>query len=377
MRLVFISLTIVVCAIASVARVVDQPGDKKYEAAQRTTAVDGNATVTLCVMAGQVTVRGWNKNEVRARSADSDRIELRRVDAAGEESKPAKKIDVFIDDKSTNGPRGDCQASADVELDVPQGATVQVQTRDGDINITGVEVAYAGSQNGDITIEHVKQMIEAGSIGGSIYVKDSSGRITLTSAGGGIEATNINPVDAGDNFEVTSVSGDIQLEKVSHAKLSAKSVTGNINLAGTLAHSGNYGFNTMSGDVVLSLPGDSSFRLVAKLAQDGEIISDFPLTLTAETVPQPKAPRASAAAGAVPPAPPKSTPPAAVPQPKVPEKNPTAGNVTIVKVTPTVKVTPAIVAIPYGMRRINAVCGTGDASINVASFSGTLHLQKN
>ncbi|HEY6119983.1 MAG TPA: DUF4097 family beta strand repeat-containing protein, partial [Pyrinomonadaceae bacterium] len=330
------------------------------------------------------TVRGWNKKEVRARSTEAEQIELRRIEMPGEQSTLAKKIDVYIDDKGSEGnERGDCQASADVDLDVPEGATVQIQTRDGDITIVGVSAAYAGSQNGDISIDHVSQKIEAGSIGGSISIKDSSGRVTLTTAGGGIEASNITPAEADDSFEVTSVSGDIQLQKVGQAKLTAKSVTGNINLLGSLAHKGEYGFNTMSGDVTLALPADASFRLIAKLAQDGEIITDFPLTLTTETLSpaKPRAPetRRPEPTTPAPPAPqsPSGTPaPSPSPKPAKPEKS-SPGNVTIVKVAPEIKVTPMTVTIPYTLRRVIAVHGSGDAAISVASFSGTLHLQKN
>src|SRR5882724_11967150 len=368
MKSVITSLAIIVFAVGSAAGLVKHSGDGKSEhGVERILPADANVTVTLCAMAGQITVRGWNKNEVRARSVDAEQIELKRIDVPGEPAGLARKIDVFIDDKSDERrARGDCQASADVDLDVPQGATVQIQT-----------------QNGDISIEHVSQKIEVGSIGGSISVKDSSGRVTLTTAGGGIEATNINPLEGDDNFDVTSVSGDIQLEKVGHAKLTAKSVTGNINLLGSLAHNGNYGFNTMSGDVTLSLPADASFRLVAKLAQDGEVITDFPLTLTTETLSPTKSPKSppTAAHLATPapsaPAPSTSASPSTSPK-ATPEKPPAPATVpTIVRVAPVVKVTPSVMAVPYLGRRIVAVHGSGDASINVASFSGTIHLQKN
>jgi DUF4097 and DUF4098 domain-containing protein YvlB len=59
-----------------------------------------------------------------------------------------------------------------------------VQTRDGDISISGVSGAYAGSQNGSIEIARATKVIEAGSIGGSITLRDSSGRVILSSAGG-------------------------------------------------------------------------------------------------------------------------------------------------------------------------------------------------
>src|SRR4030095_2882966 len=291
-------------------------------------------------------------------------------------AKPARKIDVFIDDKSDRRARVDCQASADLELDVPKGATVQVQTRDGDISIAGVEAAYAGSQNGDICIERVGQIIEAGSIGGGISLKDSSGRVSLSSAGGGIDVANVTPLAAAAAVEWVSVSGDIELEKVTHAKLAAKSVTGNINLTGPLSRGGNYGFSTMSGDITLALPSDSSFRLIAKLAQDGEITTDFPLTLTTEPATPAPAPRTAPPAKHVPSTPGPAAPaPSPAPTVVIPKKAEAPGNVAVVKVTPVV--TGVAVARGYPVRRVVGVCGTGDALLNVNSFSGNLHLQKN
>jgi hypothetical protein len=37
---------------------------------------------------------------------------------------------------------------------------------------------------------------------------------------------------------------------------------------------------------------------------------------------------------------------------------------------------PSVIASPYVLRRVNAICGTGDATISIASFGGTVHLKK-
>ncbi len=185
---------------------------------------------------------------------------------------------MLLDKTFKLGKKADCQALADVEMDVPAGATVQVQTRDGDISIAGVAAAYAGSQNGDITIEHVTKLVEAGSVGGSITLKDSSGRINLSSAGGTVEAVNIRPAATDDILEVGTVSGDIQLDRVSNSKVVAKTVNGNVTMTGPLSRAGYYGFTTMGGDVVLALPRDASFKLNAKISEGHDIVSDCRLT---------------------------------------------------------------------------------------------------
>lgn len=365
-------------ATATPAR--DDKKAERSEKSERTMPVDPTATITACVMSGSIEVRGWDRNEVRVRSSDAVVLDFRRIDKVKEKEKqaqsPATRVDVMVMDQSDKtGAKGDCQAVADIELEVPVGSTVQVQTRDGDIHIAGVAGAYAGSQNGDIAIERVTKLVEAGTVGGSIALRDSSGRINLSSAGGTVDATNIKPTSKDDIFEVGTVSGDIQLEEVSNVKVIAKTVQGSVIMSGPLARAGQYGFTTTYGDVILAMPPDASFQIVAKLAENHNIISDFPLKFSdtptprmapdgvAPRSPTPKPPTPGATAPATPT--PKTPPSAKGPSPA---PKPAPGTAVVIK--------PSVAVAPYVLRRIAAICGTGDANISVASFGGTVRLKK-
>ena len=328
-----------------------QPGEK----IERSLPVDAQATVTLCVASGSLKVRGWDKSEVRVRSLGAEQVDFRRIDKTKDSSKPASRVDVMVLNKAgVSNPRLDCQAFADVDMEVPLGATVQVQTRDGDITITGVSGAYAGSQSGDITIERASKLVEAGSVGGSISLKESSGRINLSSAGGWIEVVNVKPANTEDTFEVGTVSGDIQLDRVSVAKVTAKTVSGTVTMTGPLAKSGWYGFTNMTGDIVLGLPADASFQLQAKVSERNNIVSDFKMTYLSDPPPPPGMPK-----------------PAPTPKPAVKKPLPKNGPV----------IAPIIIErqgqpSQFVLRRVNAICGTGDATISVNSFGGTVRLKK-
>ena len=358
-----------------------QPGGQKVE---RTLAVQPQATITLCVASGALTVRGWDRQEVRVRSLDAQRIEFRRIDRVkpGDPAPPASRIDVMVfDTKSRANPKLDCQAVADVEMEVPAGATVQVQTRDGDIIIAGVAGAYAGSQNGDITIERATKLVEAGSVGGSISLKDSSGRVNLNSAGGGVEAKNVRAATPEDTFEVGTVSGDIQLDHIANPKVLVKTVNGTLMMSGALVKSGYYAFTNMTGDVVLSLPSDASFRLSAKVSDKQDIVSDFPLKYLGETRP----PAAPVVVPRTPtPKPPEAKGPAAKEKEAIKQKEKSAIKTPPPAKAPGAKGGPLVAPIiverplviaPY-VRRVEAIYGTGDAMISVASFGGTVRLKK-
>lgn len=335
----------------------EQPPQK----VERSLAVDPQATITLCVASGTLNVRGWEKSEVRVRAQGAAQVDFRRIDKVKDPSKPATRVDVMIFDRAgIMNPRLDCRAFANVEMEVPAGATVQVQTRDGNITIAGVAAAYAGSQNGDIDIERATKLVEAGSVGGSISLRNSTGRINLSSAGGGVEAVNVRAATSDDILEVGTVSGDIQLDRVSNPKVMAKTVNGTVTMTGPLVKSGYYALTNMTGDVVLELPADASFQLNAKVSEKHNIVSDFTLKYV-EDPPQAPSPRSPVATPA--PAPP---PGKIKPATKPGKPAPVAGPVVISGPTP----------VPYVLRRVNAICGTGDATISVASFGGTVQLRK-
>ncbi len=349
----------------------DHAGEQKVE---RAVAVDAAVAVSLCVASGNITVHGWDRNEVRARSADAVQIELAHAPQISPGAS-IKKLEVAIFNKDeANKPAGKCQAFSDVELNVPRGATVLVQTRDGDISIAEVTSAYAGTQNGDIEMEKVSRSIEVGSLGGNICLKDSSGRVNVSSAGGSVEALNLRPVEAADEFEVVTTSGDIELSQVTHKQISTKTVSGNLTMTGPLAAAGRYWFNSFSGDVTLALPASSSFKLVAKVSQDGEIITDFPLTLTQTSANTAAGANAVATAEATAPIDPVA--PVAKQEPVI--VAPRVAPVVTVDVKPKahVKVKPEV-KVPFTMRRVTGIHGSGDAIISVASFLGTLRLEQN
>jgi hypothetical protein len=332
-----------------------------------------------------LSVRGSAKQEVRVRSADAEEIGFRRIDKAKDPNTPASRVDVMVLDKAARAnPKADCLAIADVQMEVPANATVQVQTRDGDINIAGVAAVYAGSQNGDISIARATRLVEAGSVGGSIVLRDSSGRVNLSSAGGGVEAVSVRGADADDTFEVGTVSGDIQLDRISNPKVMAKTVNGALMMSGALVKSGYYTFTNMTGDVLLVLPHDASFRLNAKVSEKRDIVSDFVLKYL--DTPPPAAPQVyprtpAAPADQVPSMPPPDVkkPPAIKDQktpvaPKDKEKPAAKGGLAPTGPLVTIE-KPTVIVAPY-VRRVEAICGTGDATISVASFGGTVRLKK-
>jgi DUF4097 and DUF4098 domain-containing protein YvlB len=327
-----------------------------------------NVSVKVCVASGDVVVRGWDRDEVRARMDESGSLRLLTPNV----QPPVSRVEVLVDeDKEQELQAGDCGSTGRLELMLPRGATLDLQVQDGHIEVADVAGVRIKSLSGDVNVRRVSQSIEISCMSGDISLSDSSGGARLSTMSGSVEARNVRTLAAGDDFEAKSASGDVTLEDIGHAQVNGSTISGNVLYEGKLARGGIYDFRTTSGDVMLELPADSSFRLHAKVVVSGDIVTDFPVkTATSVSTSTPSAsasaspsasPSASASPTGAPTAPVPTPPPAEAPAPPQDWKG---------KHKP-----PRPPKVPLETR-LDGIVGTGDAVVTLTSFSGSLHLLK-
>ncbi|HEY0005195.1 MAG TPA: DUF4097 family beta strand repeat-containing protein [Pyrinomonadaceae bacterium] len=297
---------------------VEKEAEQDEPPVVQTMAVDQNVVITLSVLSGSLTVRGWDQKQVRVEASGEKRIELRRNDGA-DANAPATRLQVLFYESDDERRAEECGGATDVTLNVPRGATVQLKTQEGDIDVSDVAEARVNTVSGDLVLRHISRSVDATTANGDVSLRDSRGEIRLTTFSGSVEAANISANNQGDFLFVKAVSGDVILERIEQARVEAGSISGEVSLTGPLARGGHYDFKTTSGDITLNLPENSSFKLDAQVFDAGEFDSSFPLKLSGTL--------------------------------------PNAGHDR-----------RTIVVGTYG---------TGDASINLNSFSGTLRLRKN
>ncbi|HEX8845451.1 MAG TPA: DUF4097 family beta strand repeat-containing protein [Pyrinomonadaceae bacterium] len=293
-------------------------GEDKKQQTQSEAVIAATATVniTLSTGSGKISVRGWDKQEVRARAKDKDATVEANVVGGRDEATPAARVEILVSDKSEED--NACSANSDLLLDVPRGATLNLKTQDGDIEVDDVTEVHIETSGGRVDLRRISKATEAASVGNDITLEDSGGRARLNTLGGVIQVRNIRLLDAGDFLKIKTVSGDILLDRIGPARVEADTISGGIEMAGPLARGGSYTFTTTTGDVTLDLPADSSFKINARVSEGGEIVTDFPLKYKGSTSP----------------------------------------------------------ASLLHAGRIQATYGSGDSTINLVSFSGTLQLRK-
>lgn len=234
-------------------------------AAQAATRVDERAPlgaggrVELSNIAGKVSVRGWDRNEVALSGSMADGLTLKQ-------------------DRSTNRvrwevvyPRNGNNGGATLELRVPRAVEVQLGTVSADIDVAEVDVRrlQANAVSGDIAAAGRSGETALTTVSGSIRSQVQTPRLDLRAVSGSVQAT-------GGSGEVAAetVSGSIKLDAGRVQRLGAEAVSGSLNVAAAgLAPGGKVTLQTVSGSIGLQLPRSVSAQLSVKTFS-GDIQSD-------------------------------------------------------------------------------------------------------
>ena len=219
-------------------------------------ASDGHVHVSN--IAGEVTISGWSRNEVEVTGELGRNVEELIVERDGD--KVTIKVKV-----PKRGGRG---IESDLQIQLPEGSSIDVGTVSADINVTGVHGEQGlNSVSGDIESEGFDSDISAEAVSGDIDVrgqgKDAeteastvSGDVTLFRVAGLVEAESVSGdviIDEGsfDRARIETVNGDIVFHADLRAggKIHAETVNGDVDLEFANKVSGRYDIDTFNGNI--------------------------------------------------------------------------------------------------------------------------------
>lgn len=162
----------------------------------RTFAVSGSPRVTLNTFDGQVTVRGWDKQEVSftATKAAHDEETLKGISIQSQQQGETVSITATNNDQHSG--------SVDFDVYVPRQSTLHVSSGDGALNLEGVK--------GQITLRSGDGPIEVANGGGQLQVNTGDGVIRVIKFEGQVDArTGDGEIALDGNFNaVTARTGD-------------------------------------------------------------------------------------------------------------------------------------------------------------------------
>lgn len=259
---------------------------------------------------GRKTVRAFNQNDADR----ADRQTQVHVERQGDS--------LVIRTDEFSGPRM-IRISADLDITVPAGISIESRGRNGDLTVDEVEgpIEVSGGR-GDIRLNHIAKDVKIeSSRSGDIHVTDSKGGVELEGRGSDIQMENISgPVTVNGEFagtlefralaqplrftsqrtefhaeaipgSVTIDLGDINLQDVTGPvrfrtgvrDIKATDITGGVDLmvdrgdieiTATKLPLSKIDAHTHNGDIVVALPAKSEFQIDGSTAQ-GDGLNDF------------------------------------------------------------------------------------------------------
>jgi len=216
--------------------------------------------VELDNVAGQVRVRGWDRDEV---ALTGQLGAGQQLDVQSSANRVQLRV-VYPHSSRSDGAR--------LELRVPRGAVLQAQTVSADLDLADVDLSRLQAQtvSGDLSAQGRAQESQLSTVSGSLQSRLETQRLRANTVSGRLNAAQ----GAAGDVALESVSGSIGLDGGKLSRLRAETVSGSMDLAlAGLAPGGSVELQAVSGSIGLRLPKDVSARLRVETFS-GDIESD-------------------------------------------------------------------------------------------------------
>jgi len=221
-------------------------------------SVSGQGVVEIHNLRGEVTISGWDKDEVHVYGDLDDLAEGLIFDVDGEFTLIRVKM------PKRNVSWGD---GSDLEIRVPKKSRVDFEGVSTDLELSDIEGGTSvRSVSGDIRADHIAKRMHINSVSGEIDVTDASGKAKITTVSGDLRLEL-----SSTEVSVNTVSGEVDLAMEAMDSLSASTVSGELDISGQLNESGNISMNSVSGDIQLRLAGPVNARIDVNAGPGGDI----------------------------------------------------------------------------------------------------------
>jgi DUF4097 and DUF4098 domain-containing protein YvlB len=203
---------------------------------------------SLYQASGEVTLRGVEGDRIRIRSRSGRGLSEHFTVETGEDFVELRQHEKLGLGFSIFGSR----ESAELEIEVPHGAGVKIETQSADISASDLDGTKGfRTASGEVTLTRL------------------AGALDVETVSGDIEIDGLAPVD----LKVKSVSGDIEARVPTVKSLDLGTTSGDIRLDAALSGDGPFAMRSISGDATVI--GRNGFRVEAE-SITGDLSSDLP-----------------------------------------------------------------------------------------------------
>ena len=214
----------------------------------RTLPANSNVEIGVENIAGSVTVHPGDENQVRLHAVLGSDVDDLEID--GDSS--GYYFEIEVDDDHHGRGRRDLDIKSTIELWVPVGASIEIETVSARVDVGGVAGGVAvETVSGSIDLRGVSGGVEAESVSGQIKIAANASPVYAESVSGSVEISG-----ASGEVQAESVSGGVTIDGFSGHEAYIETVSGTIRFDGDLAQASELSVETVSGSVELLLPAD-------------------------------------------------------------------------------------------------------------------------
>ena len=234
-----------------------------------TRSVNADARIDVSNIKGDITVSGWDKNEVSITGTLGDGAKKLAIDGSG------SSLTIKVEPPDRQGwfswGSESRMGNTSLDLKVPRNAEMKIEVVSADVALSGVagRSLNVNGVSGKLRLDSDAKEVDVDSVSGNIELTGKAERGHLETVSGNVRARGL-----GGQIKFETVSGDIDAENGDYREINAGTVSGDINLRGKPTKDARIDVETMSGDVHLYLPADIA-ALIHATTFSGSIRSDF------------------------------------------------------------------------------------------------------
>ncbi len=240
-------------------------------------SLDADGTVSIGNVSGEVTVTGW------------DRPEVRITGSLGEGAKPLMvegdnhHLNIKVEAKGSGGwfnwGNDSKMKPTTLKVFLPIGTQITVDVVSANArldNLKGGKISI-NTVSGQVNIKADSPEVSIDSVSGNVTLSGKATRLGVNTVSGDVIAPMV-----GQRGKLESVSGDITVGGGPFERMNASTVSGDLDVRGSMASSGKMSIETMSGDVSVHLPESTSARVTASTFS-GDIDSNLGQTTSSRS----------------------------------------------------------------------------------------------
>ena len=161
-------------------------------------------------------------------------------------------------------------ANVDFDVTMPATAQVQIQIDGGSIAVNGISGVTIDTFSGSLDLQNIHGPVDVQTENGDITARTLNGSVKMQSQNGSIRVNTVN-----GQLQALTHNGDVIVRKATlQGQSTLETNSGSVWVEGSLNPAGTYTLKTTHGDIDLSLPANTAFRLTAHTAS-GSISNDF------------------------------------------------------------------------------------------------------